>query len=713
MSQSSRSEPATRYHHFVPQFLLKNFAHKYKGGSRRGGKARKSKSGIYPGEIVVNSLKLKGSKAEFQESKVAKTFGIQDLYIDVGSNQNQQHIEKMLGTLENQAAKITSTIQAKFEAGDKEFSLHRSEKDTLRKFLFIMKYRRPEVRRRFSGDSASDYKGDDKDLLIEYMLRRSFRRPIEVWLANIKAMLEINMDITSDWKAELGNKAYHLDADWFIAQETMYYLSFCAPSDPADEFLMTENGYGVYEGPTSTQKCSETDEVKVTVFSEYHTFAHISPKLTMVLRAAILPLPIEDTDEEVKSFRSEMLEMTLLQHNFPATSNSFLLGLPVTKPQNSYTGYVGGFPTHNGDKLPHLSSNDVFRFRFFHICEEHVQKINMVCLQEAYPTDIIVFKRKESLRKALEFYLRYEDKDHGFKQIVTKYDDDEMLRYLRRLEEAVIILGGSAVAKFVLQEDFRLAMATADTLFDLISGDKECGEIYSKLCGKQELDPRDFEQAVIMLKLRIRIDTWTKGLTESFRNRVRQDLAEFYCQLPIQRLWIYLKRVRFMSKSNGGIIIDLRDKVQDMHLDGSLLRGPEDEIAKVCKLFRAGHATRIMYYATTIHIRRTDPDFGLHGKALTFDDEGARRYHQDLTLAFGPQGVPRIEELSRYIRGMLIQNGLPDFGGLGELFNGTLSPAEQLEMAIRAGLEGGFGFEEVPVAQDGIIGELLRLFLRV
>ncbi|KAL5322505.1 hypothetical protein ACEPPN_010478 [Leptodophora sp. 'Broadleaf-Isolate-01'] len=336
----------------------------------------------------------------------------------------------------------------------------------------------------------------------------------------------------------------------------------------------------------------------------------------------------------------------------------------------------------------------------------------MVCLQEAYPTNIIVFKRKESLRKSLEFYLRYEEKYHGFKQILTKYEDDEKLRYLRRLEEAVIILGGSAVAKFVLQEDFGVAMAAADKLFDLISDDKECREVYTKLCGKQELDPKDFEQARIMLKFRIRIDTWTKELAENFRNRVRQDLAELYCQLPKQRLWIYLKRVRLMSKSNGGIIIDLWDKVQDMYLDDGLLGGPEDTIAKVCELFRGANASRIMYYATTIHIRRTDPDFGLQGKALIFNDEGARRYHQDFTLAFGPRGVPSIEEISRNVREMLIQNGLPDFGELGELLHSTLSPAELLEMTVRAVLEGGVEVKEVPGVQDGVIDELLGVSLR-
>lgn len=81
-----------------------------------------------------------------------------------------------------------------------------------------------------------------------------------------------------------------------------------------------------------------------------------------------------------------------------------------------------------------------------------------------------------------------------------------------------------------------------------------------------------------MLKLRIRIDTWTKGLNDDLREKVREDLLDLYCQLPPQRLWIYLKRWRFMI--NGGTILGLRSDVHDYTLLAELLPGPEDVIAK-------------------------------------------------------------------------------------------------------------------------------------
>lgn len=481
MGQSSNMGPASRYHHFVPQFILKNFSHAYKPDSKKGNRRRKSKIGIYPGDKVVYGLKLKGAKVEFIETKVAKTFGIQDLYIDVSHPTNQQHVEEMFGILENRAAEIISKIRKKFEAGGTEAVLRRTERDTIRKFLYIMKYRKPHTRDRFLGDSPDDYKGEDKEDFIEYMELRGFKKPIEVWLDNIKAMLEINMDITSDWEEELTQKAYPLDAIGFIIHTKMYFLSFCTPSSPADEFLMTENGYGIHEGPTSTQTDPDTGEVHITSYTEYHTFAHISPRLTMVARALILPLPVEDVDEEVKEMREQMLEMTLMQHNSRASASSFLHDLPVTKPGNSYTKFVDGVPTFTSGKEHKMSNSDVFYFRIFELSENHVAKINTVFLEEAYTTDIIVFKSRESLRRALEFYLRFEDDVHILKQLKTKERDDEQLVYLKRLEEAVKLLGGSVTAKFVFQEDLNTNRA-ADQVFDLIDKDEKCLRIYTKLC---------------------------------------------------------------------------------------------------------------------------------------------------------------------------------------------------------------------------------------
>jgi hypothetical protein len=87
---------------------------------------------------------------------------------------------------------------------------------------------------------------------------------------------------------------------------------------------------------------------------------------------------------------------------------------------------------------------------------------------------------------------------------------------------------------------------------------------------------KDMEQARRMLNMRIKIDVFTKGLDENFREGVREDLRELFCQLPPQRVWFYLKQVRNMLLRNRNASPN-----DEMGLEsGRSLNGPEDTIAK-------------------------------------------------------------------------------------------------------------------------------------
>lgn len=139
---------------------------------------------------------------------------------------NKQHVEEMFSKLECQAATIINKIRKAFEAGDEEVAVKRTDRDIIRKFLFIMKHRRPGVRQRFSGETADDYVGGDKEVFAEYMRNKGFRKPIEVWLENIQAFLEIKMDVRSGWQDDLLKKAYPLDAmvrfPWFLVFRVLF-----------------------------------------------------------------------------------------------------------------------------------------------------------------------------------------------------------------------------------------------------------------------------------------------------------------------------------------------------------------------------------------------------------------------------------------------------------------------------------------------------------
>lgn len=85
---------------------------------------------------------------------------------------------------------------------------------------------------------------------------------------------------------------------------------------------------------------------------------------------------------------------------------------------------------------------------------------------------------------------------------------------------------------------------------------------------------KDMDQAAKMLKMRIKIDVWSQGLAENRRMEIREHLQDLFCQLPARRVWLYLKRIRYMhmrEESSIGMI--------DSQLDSNdVLDGPEDII---------------------------------------------------------------------------------------------------------------------------------------
>jgi hypothetical protein len=83
------------------------------------------------------------------------------------------------------------------------------------------------------------------------------------------------------------------------------------------------------------------------------------------------------------------------------------------------------------------------------------------------------------------------------------------------------------------------------------------------------------DQAHKMVKLRIKIDVWSKGLEESKREKIRENLRDLFCQLPARRLWFYLKYIRYMNLTPGP------GRFPDAITDTSgFADGPEDVIVK-------------------------------------------------------------------------------------------------------------------------------------
>ncbi|KAH9211163.1 hypothetical protein DL95DRAFT_512008 [Leptodontidium sp. 2 PMI_412] len=434
---------SSQYHHFVPQFLLKNFAHPYipqKAGSptsisRPNGELGKK---MYRGDLVVNCLNLSSETPEIMETSVKRVLGQTDMYRDTTRPYPEQYIiEEMLSRLESKASTVFRKITKSFDGDHRGVWLTRNERNLIRKFLFLMKYRGSTFHQRFYHETATGYEANDRDRLLEYMREKGFERPIDVWLDNIRTIIDLEMDDELKWISKLPERMYPDDAKWFILNCQSMYMALCTPSDPKDEFVLTDNSYHVFEGPGHVLTDLNTGKSQEMAWISFHEFAPISPKLMIVLRSFILPSPLEDANPKVKASRDIWWSLAV-EKIFESGTNSLLADLPIKKAGNNYTEILNGrlqlIPSEDGS----LRQNHKFFFSFFPIDTSHVNKINGIFLDNASICNSVVFRSAESFRRSLEWYIT-EPCQVGKR--VTSAPGDQRLRCLMKLAAVLKQMG--------------------------------------------------------------------------------------------------------------------------------------------------------------------------------------------------------------------------------------------------------------------------------
>ena len=390
---------------------------------------------------MLNIIDLNDETPKLLESEVRRTFGLTDMYRDLSNAADSHFLEKEIGKLESRVSKILADIRKAFEQGKAGVSMSRDQKDVLRKFLFIMKFRGPSFYQRFHGNASGEYISDDAVLLNSYMKEKKYRSAVDVWFKSIKTILDLKLDLQGKWKQELLNSIYPHDAHWFIMHMEYYFLAICTPEDPVDEFILTENCYNVHEGPNSTVLNTQTGEHEVVSWTSYHEFSPVTPKLMLVLRSLLLPIAEEDANENIREWRNKMFESNRSQHLDPETAVSSLEDLPLAKPRNSYSQVLPeGIELLPGEDGSPRSYHQ-FTFTFTKISTDQTHRINMILLENAYLTSAIGFNSKESLQRSIEYYFQL-PLDRGFKLIGSK-DNDPRLTYLRKLETISHSLGST------------------------------------------------------------------------------------------------------------------------------------------------------------------------------------------------------------------------------------------------------------------------------
>jgi hypothetical protein len=136
-----------QYQLYIPQFLLRNFSHPYKAPMAKRSKKRGKyhyEKGKHRGDKVLNVLDLASDEPRLLESPVSRWFGQEDMYEDFADAiKSKKEVEQELSKLECWTAEILHKVKKAHENSEPGIWLTRVERNRLRKFLFIMKYRGP------------------------------------------------------------------------------------------------------------------------------------------------------------------------------------------------------------------------------------------------------------------------------------------------------------------------------------------------------------------------------------------------------------------------------------------------------------------------------------------------------------------------------------------------------------------------------------------
>ncbi|PUU80015.1 hypothetical protein B9Z19DRAFT_769932 [Tuber borchii] len=351
------------------------------------GKSKPRKSRFDPSkDPYIKFYDLESGVLDF--AKVGRSYGIPDMYKDV-DNERAYHVEELLSKLESGAASIYHRIKNDHESGKCNFSVTRKDLNLLRKFLFVMRYRSHKFWSKYTG-TIDTYEHNDRNKLVEFLKERSITDLRQVWLMGLEVIVRTEIDADGEWLQTIGREIFEGDANMYVFHMRESYMAFCEPQSSGDEFILTNNGFGIFEGPVVFDpvnlKSGSAPRLGDSVYTEFHKLAPLSPRLILVLRSNYL------RDEPIWQKRRKISNELEPRRNH----DSLLQDLPIKPPKVHY------WLLPKKSKLVHTLEDEFF-FEIYKVKTKQVHMINTIMLEEAFRS--ITWVSDESLVRSLRAFL--------------------------------------------------------------------------------------------------------------------------------------------------------------------------------------------------------------------------------------------------------------------------------------------------------------------
>ncbi|KAF8968083.1 hypothetical protein BDZ97DRAFT_1655377, partial [Flammula alnicola] len=382
--------PKDQYQHYIPRFILRYF----QDAQIQPRCARKS--GIDKDTILVYDI----PNQTFEPQPVGKVHGIVNMYRDHRNTQNVDHLEQGLSRLENDAARVIRSIHQAIDAKRDVVTMKRKELVTVRKFIYLMHYRRTSL-----IPSYFDENDPESGPLREYykflQKKHGLRTQNDIFLFGMKYILETShhemVNATEALWEKYGMKDFammlrtRVDPDIidnffavdYATMADMLFLSIWQAAE-GEEFVVANNSFGLWEGAIDGQPA-------------IHRLFIVSPKIALILRQTI--------------FANEEVMPSLLSQG--AVVNSSLTDIPSVPASSTHAN----FTRPRGDdaavmralaayRVTPAAQEDVFTFKITTLTKKQTLALNHVVLLNVLDNGNVTFASPAAMQRTVESYLQ-------------------------------------------------------------------------------------------------------------------------------------------------------------------------------------------------------------------------------------------------------------------------------------------------------------------
>ncbi|KAF8465029.1 hypothetical protein BDZ91DRAFT_783399 [Kalaharituber pfeilii] len=616
------AEPLEQYHHFVPRLVLREFAD---AESREQNKR----------QPLIKLYSMESST--ITHTSVSRCYGNVNMYCDAGApSADTMHIEKALGRLERQAANIITRIKSAQAKNETSVTITRVERNCVRKLLFVMKYRTPLFWTKYNRP-LEEYNHIDTPDVLKFMREKGFNNPLEVWLHNLKTILDTPIDPEDKWKETINNSCFSHDAMWFIFNMTESFMAFCEPANRGDEFIVSESAFGIHEGPTEAimeaymspglAGAANFDELlKIRSgkgqYTEYHKMAPFSPTLLLVLRSNFLR-------PENKWMLREFAKMPgCHQLNTPSLFDH----LQLDPPTPSY-----GLVTIDEFKP---KDDDKFTFKLHKLSHKEVRLFNSIILNEVRVN--LTWLSDEAMKTTLQEYLN----DDLFRlpmQFTFLPGKPQSLPDVMRRQQLCKLLAildghqgqGSEIPVPSMGFHFQGMPELERRLLDSPLSPFTKG--YFKLGGTPTQYMRDYLLSTLVSKMRNMIaDSLPGGAhRRPYRNAAMRNELAYFSMLPCTIIYLHVKLWRMVQKrrqSGGNLSIDA---IFNQAVNGTEL-GAEDAVANLAHKIPRKHLSNLMLHASLRKVSQIEDRM----KGIESAEYGILGYFGGIVSSFWLENTP-------------------------------------------------------------------------